>query len=579
MEEIKKSSRQRMIRSIRSFCPLQKKLRVDAATVVGTVLRLWCDRAYPKLRKSRLPWSAPLFAARQTEDFVTLLQRLPFFDAAYWLSTAYAALSEASYRKRLALYFTPPVIARRLIGDLKAAGACFERERFIDPACGGAAFIAIVADQMRQSLAAKGIKGSALLRHVRTHLVGIDIDPVLGALSRYFLQMNFYDEISAHGKAVKFKILKGDSLRSFRGLKGGFDVVLCNPPFRKLSEEETESLRGRGAAKQQAPANLYSLFIELAVSLARPGGLVGLVTPTSFMSGRQFGELRTYLLDKTQVLHIGIITDRERVYLDVQQETALTVVRQIPPPAKGRSQTALSLVEPCGSYEVVGRCRLPNSGGSWPIARDHTDLALIQAAARSPYRLVDYGYTPSVGGFVWNRDSNPVFLHKNHVPRRAKSTTVPLLWSSDIRADGVLRFGVHGNSRNQHRFIDPGREGRPSVRNRPGVILQRVTANEQPRRLVGAVIPSAFVKKHGGYVGENHTVILEQRKGALLRPAEVVQLLASPVIDRYFRSISGSTNVSTFELGQLPLPDPAALRRSLRRGIPMDRALKQLLKS
>jgi adenine-specific DNA-methyltransferase len=57
----------------------------------------------------------------------------------------------------------------------------------------------------------------------------------------------------------------------------------------------------------------------------------------------------------------------------------------------------------------------------------------------------------------------------------------------------------------------------------------------------------------------------------------MLSLLKSPVINRYFNCISGCANVSVFELLQLPLPDPEALKRRLARGATMADAVERIL--
>jgi adenine-specific DNA-methyltransferase len=54
----------------------------------------------------------------------------------------------------------------------------------------------------------------------------------------------------------------------------------------------------------------------------------------------------------------------------------------------------------------------------------------------------------------------------------------------------------------------------------------------------------------------------------------MAQLLATPTVDRYFRCISGATNVSAFELGQLALPQPSKLKELLARGHSMEDAAR-----
>ena len=153
------------------------------------------------------------------------------------------------------------------------------------------------------------------------------------------------------------------------------------------------------------------------------------------------------------------------------------------------------------------------------------------------------------------------------VNRRKIRTAVPLLWSSDIKSGGVLKFDGTKKENGEPCFVSFGDKYHCSIIRRVSVILQRVTSNDQPRRLIASVVPNELFNKYEGFVGENHTVILEQvvAKPALT-PRQMVELLGSDVVDRAFRCISGATNVSAFELSQLPLPDPALLKRFIIRG-------------
>jgi adenine-specific DNA-methyltransferase len=207
-------SRLQLIRLIRTARTLVAGRRKGPALLVGTVLRVWCLRAYPKLPLARLPWSTKLALAPAIQTFVGYLESLPFFDAAYWLSTTYAALSADDYRKTFALYFTPPSIANRLIADLARAGVDFGKDRFVDPACGGAAFLAILASRMRNALKSRGFGSAQILAHAENHLTGIDIDHLLCALSRQFMRMVFYKEILSTRARPHFNIVCSDSLRT-----------------------------------------------------------------------------------------------------------------------------------------------------------------------------------------------------------------------------------------------------------------------------------------------------------------------------------------------------------------------------
>lgn len=578
-QDLPSPTRLQLIRGVRGLRIAAARQSFAPSLVIGTALRLWCRLSFPELNRTTLPASRAVAKLPEVAAWVALLSRLPFYEAAYWLSTAYARLIPEARRIGLAMYFTPPRIADRLVDDLRRSGVRFDENRFIDPACGGAAFLAVVATRMRCALQRKGYSARRILTHAQKHLAGFDVDAVLCALSQQFLRIVFYSEICETRRTPKFNIRRRNSLRSVENLRGRFDVVLSNPPFRKLAPGEASILRDTfGNVMVGGQPNLYAVFVEVAVRLVRPGGLVGLVTPTSYLSGQYFGGLRTFLLRRASVVHIGIVSDRFGVYHDVEQETALTTFRTRTR-AKTRSRrTAVSIVETDGTYHRVGYCSLPNSGTSWPIPRESNDLTLLNRALLSPHRLQDYGYTPSIGGFVWNRDARPVYMTAKDVPKKRRRSVVPLLWSSDVGTRGEILFPRKRSGHNQHHFIDFGDDAHPTVCREPGVILQRVTSNDQSRRLVGAPVSRNFIKKYRGYVGENHTVILKQSlPKPWLTPKQMVKLLQSDVVDRYFRCISGSTNVSSFELAQLPLPDPSRLKVRLAKGESLEIAARREL--
>lgn len=504
-----------------------------------------------------------------------LLQEMDFLEASYWLSSAYAMLSHETYRKKLAMFFTPPSLTRGLLDDLAAQGVDFGKHSFLDPACGGAAFLTPIAFRMREDLEVRGFASRARLKHIERHLFGTDKDATLCELSCQFLYMALHKDIEDSGYIPTFTIKAVDSLRSHGVKLGRRDIVVCNPPYRKLAAEEVASLDPAFARVTEAQPNLYSIFIFHCVRLARPGGVVALVTPTSFLSGRYFSGLRSFLIRNTDVEHIGMVSERKGVFIDVEQETALTVLRRRVPDNRTVAQAKVSVVSVEGKYTPVGTSVLPNGGSVWPIPRTVADVELLKRAATSKFRLADYGYRIRIGAYVWNRDKRPKYETLHDVLEAKTKTAVPLLWSRDISPDGYLTFDP-GRKADGHRFVDLGDKLHPAVVRQCCVVMQRVTSNDQPRRLVVASVPLPFLLVHGGFVGENHIVILEPSVDLPeLQPNDLADLLSTHAIDRIYRCISGATNVSSFELSQLALPDPAALKKYRSHGSSMEQAVNR----
>lgn len=572
------ATKSRFLRLVRALRAVMQDAQLGPDVVIGSVLARWCNESFPGLPRSGLPENAQLRHYPAVEAFIDFVKDRDLLEATYWLSSAYAQLAGEERRKQLAMFFTPPSLTKRLLDDLSASGVNFAVRKFCDPACGGAAFLAPIAMRMRDALREQGALPAQILDHVRQHLLGFDKDDALCELSKHFLLMVLHDEVVAANSRPKFQVHQGDSLLETQHLTGMLDVVVCNPPFRKLSAVEVARYVDNFADIIEAQPNLYALFITLCVKLLTPGGICALVTPTSFLSGRSFSKLRTLLMTKTTVLRIGMVSDRSGVFIDVEQETALTFARREEAGHAPTAKAEVSVVARDGKYVDVGRCDLPNSGAAWPIPRTESDVALLKSAATLQATLNDYGYAPRIGAFVWNRDTRTTYASAKSASHARGGTAVPLLWSSDIAPDGHLRFTGSIKANREHCFVNMGAKDHASVIRRPSVLLQRVTSNDQPRRLIAAAVPSALFNTYGGFVGENHTVILEQIKSEpALSPEQLAQLLATPTVDRYFRCISGATNVSIFELNHLRLPDPSRLKRFLAEGHDMPSAAQKAL--
>lgn len=549
------------VRSLKDVILIHK---TNATTVIGTILNAWCSDSFPQLVQSSLPVRIRLKSDSRVKTFLLFLKGQPLLDSMYWLSSAYALLGESSYRKSLAMYFTPPLLIERLLTDLECQGVEYDNGKFFDPACGGAAFLAPIAMRMKAALKDRSVSPRKIIEHVENNLFGMDLDSTLCVVSHQFLKMALYEEIRIAKREPSFNVMTGDSLCDLEPFYDSIDILVCNPPYRKANREEIEKYRHNFGEVIEGQPNLYGLFITLCIKLLKQESVCALVTPTSFLSGQYFSKLRGFLMKETQILNIGMVTDRSGVFIDVLQETALTILQRNEKERSSETNTVVSVVSGDGNYTNVGPCMLPNSGASWPIPRVETDILLIKQLGGSEFRIKDYGYTVRIGTFVWNRDLRPVYMSADEVSQEKTKTAVPLLWSSDIKSDGRLHFDGADKGNGEPCFVDFGDRSHCSVIQRASVLLQRVTSNDQKRRLVASVVPKKLIDKYGGFVGENHTVILEQVVAKpMLTPKQMAKLLGGNMIDRYFRCISGATNVSAFELKQLPLPDPILLKSCL----------------
>jgi hypothetical protein len=252
-------------------------------------------------------------------------------------------------------YFTPPAVVEGLLDLaleplLEHAVAGGEEALFglrvCDPACGAGAFLVAAARRIAGRLAAAGSRDASwYLREVMAHCIyGVDVDAVAVELCRLALWLcapspvppwRFMDERIRIGDALLgaptatsrrlgraecdamcLNAVNGSAgALAGRGFfhwslefpevfrdRGGFDLLIGNPPFLNRLEEATAAepavaalLRSRFGGAIRCYADAATAFLMLGVELARPGGRCALIQPQSVLAARDAGPPRCAL--------------------------------------------------------------------------------------------------------------------------------------------------------------------------------------------------------------------------------------------------------------------------------------------
>lgn len=538
--------------------------RTTPKDIIQAALLLWHKAACPDLQVPSLQMSANLKHAVEVQAFAHWLGEQELITGAFWLSSAYAALVEKDVRKRKAMYFTPPYLSGLVLNN---AGPRLLGGKIVDPACGGAAFLAPAALRIAERLDARGHSSSAIIEHIENHLYGCDSDEFLCLLATALVRMVLARHIARSGREPKLRIRVDDGLVAFAPEVGSFDLVLCNPPYRKMTAEECADYRHAYSDVIVGQPNLYSMFIRRATQLLKIRGRAVMLTPMSFLSGQSFSRVREALSRLGTVGQFDLIHAKDGVFLEAEQDAVVTTWEK----AKRQRSTKVFNLHVTGKPEFAGACQISPSKGPWPIPRLRGDEELLPLFTKELPRLLDYGYTSKTGAIVIHRDKRETFAKLSDC-RRA-GFAVPLLWQGDIESNGKLRLAESAD--HPHRYVDVGSVDSPAVVKAPCLAYQRVTSADQPRRLVCAVVPQQIFEQFGGVVGENHVGFLARAAGRTdVSPKLLSNILRTTTVDRLFRCISGVTNVSAYEIDSLPMPELRKVKAALTSGYLIEDAVR-----
>jgi adenine-specific DNA-methyltransferase len=430
-----------------------------------------------------------------------------------------------------------------------------EHYRVLDPGAGSGILSAAICDRIQRLSSPRVL-----------HVDLFETDKSLLAVLRECMNQ-CRDGLRASGHKMTFEIHDEDFVlahapqTSLFGPKSRitpYDAIIMNPPYFKIAGD-SDHARAMANVVYGQP-NIYALFMALGAELLHPGGEMVAITPRSFCNGPYFRGFRRWFFDRMSLERVHLFESRTDTFREanVLQESIITSTRK-------HSQSPNVTVSTSFGQDVhskVPRRELPapvildNAAGEMyvRIPEDPQDSKVLALVESWPHRFNELGLRVSTGPVVAFR-ARPFLL-----AALDGAQTVPLLSVHNVRPFETV-WPLEKGKKPTAFTVAP--ESQPLLLlSKNYVLLRRFTAKEEHRRLVA----SCYLKKNAvrPFVAlENHLNYVYHTKRELTE-AEAFGLMAlfnSALLDRYFRAISGNTQVNATELRSMPLPDLVTVAR------------------
>ena len=374
-------------------------------------------------------------------------------------------------------------------------------------------------------------------------------------------------DMEEKGSKVEFSVLAKDFILtnepylSGPGLfeKGGekfYDFVISNPPYFKVGTESPYSKMMVNLICGQP--NIYAFFMTMAASMLTDKGEMVFITPRSFCSGLYYKNFRRWFLQKVSITRIHIFESRKDIFDKdgVLQENVIIKARK-----DAKEGTITITTSKDKELNVSGKIEVDysdiisqkNSESFIRIPTSELDVKILHIIDKWPCTLGKLGMEISTGPVV-------DFRAKEHLRKELTKGSVPLLWMHNMQN---MRLVWPSKKNKKPVAIACSEKTSPlllPVKNY--VLLKRFTSKEQRRRLDSAVLKqSEFPHESVGI--ENHVNYIHKPKGSLSigEVFGIAALLNTGLIDNYFRSLNGHTQVNATEIRNVPLPDLSVIKK------------------
>lgn len=455
------------------------------------------------------------------------------------LQSAFLRSKSVQDRKTLGQFFTSPVVADYMASMLHEPKE--KKISILDAGAGTGVLTAATAAQLLE-LGCKAV-----------HAVVYELDFLVIAHLNQTMKDIEHLYLSKKGKFT-FEIRNSDFVLDRPDKKESFDVSVINPPYFKYNVRTSPYAKAVSDLYSGDP-NIYASFMAIVASSLNEGGQMVAITPRSFTNGLYFKNFRDYLLNITAIESIHIFKHRDRVFKNdadkVLQENIIckfvkaanydvVEVRASDCDASLTTATIQNypvelIVDPSNDQKLI---RIPES---------LTESNLLKQAEQLESTFTDSGYFISTGPVVEHRTRNFIVSSGN------QSNTVPLYRPHNVTPYAALWTG---ENKKDVRFELQKQHEKHTLNNKNYVLLKRFSSKDEKRRLVSGVYLSKYFDDLD-FIGFGNKVNYIGVRSDELTKKEAYGLCAifnGSFFDRYFRCISGNTQVNATEIRVMRFP-------------------------
>ena len=332
-----------------------------------------------------------------------------------------------------------------------------------------------------------------------------------------------------------------------------FDISVINPPYFKYNVKNSPYAKAAADLYHGDP-NIYASFMAIAMASMKDAGQMVTITPRSFTNGLYFKGVRSYLLNQSALDLIHIFRHRDKIFKN--NDSAVLQENIICRFIKGKEHKAVTVrSSDCDAsinnaeeekYPLELIIDSSNDQGIIRIPESAYEAGILRQAETLPTTFDGAGYFISTGRVVEHRTQEYI------TEDTSTPDTVPLYRPHNITSLTATWSGIH---KKEVSFkLNKGHE-KHTIQNNTFVLLKRLSSKDEKRRLVaGVYLENAHDCNVIGFGNKTNYIGVKGEKLTEVEAYGLAAVFNSSFMDKYFRCISGNTQVNATEIRVMRFP-------------------------
>lgn len=228
--------------------------------------------------------------------------------------------------KTLGQVFTPNWIVAEILNLVGYNNESILDKYILEPSSGDGAFLFEIVNRYINICLDKKIETSEIKKHLEKYIYGVELDEVEHAKSIQNLNRLVSEKLHIN-ESLNWKVFNQNTLDFYKNYAGYFDFIVGNPPYIRIHNLDTKT---REILKQdflfsEGTIDIYLSFFEMGFKMLKKNGLLGYITPNSYLHNSSYNLFREYLKDEKLVKTL-IDFKANKIFKGFSTYTAITII-------------------------------------------------------------------------------------------------------------------------------------------------------------------------------------------------------------------------------------------------------------
>ncbi len=197
--------------------------------------------------------------------------------------------------KTLGQVYTPAWIVNEILNLINYKKPDILQKFILEPSCGDGAFLCEIVKRYIGVAKESKYTENEIIEGLETYIYGVELDTL--EFEKCITNLDKVVELNGITAKIKWKIFNENTLNFYKNYIGKFDFIVGNPPYIRIHnlDVKTRELLKKEFQFSQGTIDIYLSFFEMGFKMLTNNGLLGFITPNSYLHNSSYGKFREYL--------------------------------------------------------------------------------------------------------------------------------------------------------------------------------------------------------------------------------------------------------------------------------------------